>query len=159
MRFALPTMPRMGRRKGEGDQVDSQLRTRCLRSDVANRGDAVNRRTFLIATGIATITGLTPAKAQTNWIVDTIYAAGAAHGVSGAWLVSTAQCESGLNPGSVGRNGEIGIFQFMPGTWATWGSGNIWSVADQANTAAAMFAAGLCTHWCCSGCYPNPCGY
>ena len=88
------------------------------------------------------------ARAQ-DWVIQEIYAAGARYGVSGDWLLRVAICESELNPAAVGRNGEIGLFQFMPSTWYAWGGGDIWSVWEQADLAAWAFSAGLSHHWVC----------
>lgn len=49
--------------------------------------------------------------------------------------------------------GDCGVFQFNPETWIGWGGdpNAIWDVWSQADMAAWAFAAGLHTHWCCSG--------
>lgn len=86
-----------------------------------------------------------------GWIANTIYAAGARYGVNGAWLMRTAACESGFNPGAVGAAGEIGIFQFKWGTfYGNGGTGDIWSVYNQADRAAYMFHIGQSGQWTCA---------
>jgi len=89
-----------------------------------------------------------------EWIVGIIYEAAARHGVSGDWLLSTATCESGLNPWAYNpETGDSGLFQFKPDTWAGWGGdpASLWDVWSQADMAAWAFANGLHSHWCCSG--------
>lgn len=120
----------------------------------------MNRRQILAA--IAALPFLPrPAAAShdTGWIVDEIYAAAARHGVSGDWLLSTARCESELNPNAYNsRTGDCGLFQFNPSTWEWWGGGDIWSVYEQCEKAAWAFARGYHTHWCCSGTWQGgPC--
>jgi len=111
----------------------------------------MNRRTFVA--GLALGAALFPiaAHGQNDWIVQAIYDAAARHGVSGDWLLSVAQCESGLDPSAVNPvTGDTGLFQFNPSTWAAWGGGDIWSVTDQAELAAWAFANGLSYHWLCA---------
>jgi hypothetical protein len=85
-----------------------------------------------------------------DWIVGEIYAAAARYGVDGDYLVNVAMCESNLDPGAVGIHGEIGIFQFMDYTFFAHGGTDIWSVADQADVAARMFANGEGYNWVCA---------
>ena len=84
------------------------------------------------------------------YIADAIYSAAARYGVGGDRLFNVAACESGFNPGAVGAAGEIGIFQFMRSTYYAYGSGDIWNVTNQANTAAYMFSIGLSYEWTCA---------
>lgn len=117
-------------------------------------------RRSLIAAAIGAILPRTSAAAHdTTWIVDAIYHAADRYGVSGDWLLSTARCESQLNPDAYNpRTGDCGLFQFNPDTWRQWGGGDIWSVYDQCDLAAWAFSRGLHTHWCCSGTWQGgPC--
>ena len=80
-------------------------------------------------------------------IEEIIYAAASAPGVDGAYLVSIAACESGLNPSAYNPAGYYGLFQFSQSTWASYGSGDIFDPAAQASAAASMIAAGGAGHW------------
>lgn len=83
-------------------------------------------------------------------ITSIIYSAAARYGVSGDWLYNVAVCESGLNPGAASSAGAEGLFQFMPNTYYAYGSGDIWSAYNQADTAARMFSQGLSYLWVCA---------
>ena len=80
-------------------------------------------------------------------ISEIIYAAAAEFGVDGAWLVSIAACESGLNPSATNPAGYYGLFQFDEGTWASYGYGSIYDATAQARTAARLIAAGQASRW------------
>jgi soluble lytic murein transglycosylase-like protein len=84
-------------------------------------------------------------------IVAIIEAAAARWGVSGAWMVSIAQCESGLRPTAYNPRGPyIGLFQFLPSTFAGNGGTSIYDPYDQANIAAKMLAHGQAHQWSCA---------
>ncbi|MGD0447175.1 MAG: transglycosylase SLT domain-containing protein [Candidatus Dormibacteria bacterium] len=77
-----------------------------------------------------------------------ITAAAQAAGVAPSWLISTAECESGLNPNAYNRSGPYdGLFQFLPSTFAAHGGTNIWDPTQQAQIAATMFASGESGEW------------
>ena len=77
-----------------------------------------------------------------------ITAAAQAAGVSPSWLISTAECESGLNPNAYNGAGPYdGLFQFLPSTFRAHGGTNIWDPAQQAQIAATMFASGESGEW------------
>ena len=80
-------------------------------------------------------------------IAEIIYAAAAEFGVDGAWLLSIASCESGLNPQATNPVGYYGLFQFDQSTWASYGYGSIYDAAAQARTAARLIAAGQASRW------------
>ncbi|MHB1501057.1 MAG: transglycosylase SLT domain-containing protein [Candidatus Dormibacteria bacterium] len=83
-------------------------------------------------------------------IKQIIWAAAQKYKVSYAWLLSVAQCESGLDPTNVNRSsGASGLFQFMPATFAGHGGTDIWSPTQQANIAAQMFSIGESSEWVC----------
>lgn len=101
-----------------------------------------------------------PAAADTDWIVEEIAQAAATHGVDAGWLISTAECESGLRPDAVNpRTGDMGLFQFQRATWEEFcgyrglapHETDIWSVWWQCDMAAWAFGAGYAHRWCCSG--------
>jgi soluble lytic murein transglycosylase-like protein len=77
-----------------------------------------------------------------------ITAAAQAEGVDPSWLISTAECESGLNPNAYNGAGPYdGLFQFLPSTFAAHGGGDIWDPTQQAQIAATMFANGESGEW------------
>jgi len=80
-------------------------------------------------------------------VSEIIYAAAAEHGVDGAYLVSIASCESGLNPSATNPAGYYGLFQFSESTWGAYGYGSIFDPVAQARAAASMIAAGMASHW------------
>jgi len=51
-------------------------------------------------------------------------------GIDPGIALAQAQQESGLNPTRVGSSGERGLMQFMPGTWARFGSGSFDNAFD-----------------------------
>jgi soluble lytic murein transglycosylase-like protein len=77
-----------------------------------------------------------------------ITAAAQAEGIGPSWLISTAECESGLNPNAYNGAGPYdGLFQFLPSTFAAHGGGDIWDPTQQAQIAATMFANGESGEW------------
>lgn len=81
-------------------------------------------------------------------VVADITAAARTHGVSAAWLISTAECESGLRPYAYNPAGPYeGVFQFLPSTFRAHGGTDIWDPVQQAQIAAAMFAGGDSVAW------------
>ena len=77
-----------------------------------------------------------------------ITAAAQAEGIDPSWLISTAECESGLNPNASNGAGPYdGLFQFLPSTFAAHGGGDIWDPTQQAQIAATMFANGESGEW------------
>ncbi|MBV8526779.1 MAG: transglycosylase SLT domain-containing protein [Candidatus Dormibacteraeota bacterium] len=84
-------------------------------------------------------------------IVAIIRAAAAKYGVNGDWMVSIAECESGLRPNAVNPRGPyIGLFQFLQSTFTANGGTNIWDPTDQANVTAKMLANGQAHQWSCA---------
>lgn len=109
----------------------------------------------MVGVALAEMFGVRSAKAQS---LDAIAQAAANHGVSYDWLVATASCETGGTFDPSASNGvDHGLFQFKYSTFNAYCSGDPYNAYDAANCAAYMFSLGLCTHWCCSGCHPNPC--
>ena len=85
--------------------------------------------------------------APSGSIEEIIYAAAAQYGLDGAYLVSIAACESGLNPGAVNAAGYHGLFQYDEATWAEYGSGSIYDPAAQALTTAMLISQGQSSRW------------
>ena len=76
-----------------------------------------------------------------------IYEAADEFGVSGSYMLSIAECESGLDPSAVNPAGYYGLFQFDQTTWAAYGYGSIYDPAAQARTTARLLAAGQSSRW------------
>ena len=86
-----------------------------------------------------------------NSVIAIIEAAAARWGVSGAWMVKIARCESGLRPTAYNPGGPyIGLFQFLRSTFSHNGGTNIYDAADQANITAKMLAHGQAYQWSCA---------
>ena len=80
-----------------------------------------------------------------------IEAAAAQWGVSGSWMISIAECESGLRPNAYNPHGPYyGLFQFLMSTFTHNGGTNIWDPTDQAQIAAKMLAHGQAYQWSCA---------
>lgn len=93
-----------------------------------------------------------PAGTAGGDIVSIIYAAAAAYGQDGNAMLAVAQCESGLNPGAYNASSAAsGLFQFLPGTWATtpYAGSNIFDPVASANAAAWMWSVGRRGEWVC----------
>ena len=85
-------------------------------------------------------------------VVSIIYAAAAAYGQDGNAMLAVAQCESGLNPGAYNASSAAsGLFQFLPGTWATtpYAASSIFDPWASANAAAWMWSVGRRGEWVC----------
>jgi uncharacterized protein YraI len=85
-------------------------------------------------------------------IVSIIYAAAAAYGQSGDAMLAVAQCESLLNPNAYNSSsGASGLFQFLPGTWAStpWAGQDIFDPVANAQAAAWMWSVGRRGEWVC----------
>jgi len=89
-------------------------------------------------------------------IPEVIDAAAARYGVSAAWLRRVAWCESTWRPWVTGRSGEMGLFQYLPSTYAWmsvaagWAGSNPYDATASANVAAWAFSRGYASHWSCS---------
>jgi hypothetical protein len=66
-------------------------------------------------------------------------------------MINVASCESTLNPNAVGRAGEIGLFQFLPGTWSStpYAGSSPYDPVANANAAAWMWSVGRRGEWYC----------
>lgn len=60
----------------------------------------------------------------TEQIKQIIADAAARYGINPQLAFAQARQESGLNPNAQSGQGAQGLFQFIPGTWARYGSGN-----------------------------------
>lgn len=77
-----------------------------------------------------------------------ITAAADAHGVAPSWMISTAECKSGLRPTAYNPSGPYyGLFQFLMSTFKAHGGTNIWDPTQQSEIAASMFASGDFVAW------------
>jgi len=85
-------------------------------------------------------------------ITEIIYAAAAKYGQNGDAMFAVASCESGLNPNAVNSwSGASGLFQFLPGTWASTPYAGYSSFDPVANAEAAawMWSVGRRGEWVC----------
>jgi len=92
------------------------------------------------------------APTEADGIVGIIYAAADAYGQPRDDMLRVADCESNLNPNAVnGSSGASGLFQFMPGTWATtpYADQDIFDPVANANAAAWMWDNGRRNEWTC----------
>ncbi len=110
----------------------------------------MNRRTLTVIAAGFLATLAKPARAQSGFEAA-IYDACARHGCNGGQLIRVAACESGMDPNAVGIHGEIGLYQFMPETYAAYGGTDIWNPWEQVEVAAHMWSQGLGWHWVCQG--------
>lgn len=85
-----------------------------------------------------------------DWIAEAIWSAADYYGADAGTLFALAACENGYDPDAIGPYGEIGIYQFLPDTFA-WldPGGDIWSVYDQAYTTAWAIVNGWGWLWTC----------
>lgn len=88
-----------------------------------------------------------PPPAPAGSITEVIYAAADEFGLARGYLLSVADCESGLNPNAVNPAGYYGLFQFSQSTWAANGYGDILDPVAQSRTAARMISQGGAGHW------------
>jgi len=85
-------------------------------------------------------------------IINLIYEAAAYYGQNGDDMLRVARCESNLDPNNVTPPYQAsGLFQFLPGTWATtpYASQNIFDPEANAYAAAWMWSVGRRNEWVC----------
>ncbi len=85
-------------------------------------------------------------------ITQIIYAAADRYGQPRVDMLRVAMCESNLDPNAVnGPGGSYGLFQFLPGTWATtpYASYDIFDPWASANAAGWMWSVGRRGEWVC----------
>jgi uncharacterized protein YraI len=85
-------------------------------------------------------------------IIRIIYAAADRYGQSRSAMLAVARCESLLDPNAYNpRSAASGLFQFLPGTWATtpFANESIFDPVSNANAAAWMWSVGRRNEWVC----------
>lgn len=85
-------------------------------------------------------------------IVSIIYAAADRYGQPRADMLRVARCESVLDPNAYNASsGASGLFQFLPGTWAStpYADQNIFDAEANANAAGWMWSVGRRNEWVC----------
>ena len=85
-------------------------------------------------------------------IIEIIYAAADKYGQPRADMLRVARCESVLDPNAVNPySNASGLFQFLPGTWATtpFANENIFDPVANANAAGWMWSVGRRNEWVC----------
>lgn len=80
-------------------------------------------------------------------ITEIISAAATEFGIEPGYLISVAECESGLDPSAYNAAGYHGLFQYDDTTWSAYGYGSIWDPVAQARTTAELLAAGQSSRW------------
>jgi uncharacterized protein YraI len=89
---------------------------------------------------------------STDEIIAIIYAAADRYGQSREDMLRVAQCESALDPYNVTPPySASGLFQFLPGTWATtpYAGDDIFDPVANANAAGWMWSVGRRNEWVC----------
>lgn len=73
-------------------------------------------------------------------------------GVSPSWALAVAWCESRYSPTARGSAGEMGVFQFLPSTFATtpYRHGNPWDAATNIEAAMWLVTTEGPRHWTCA---------
>ncbi len=113
----------------------------------------------VLVLGAVFLSGAQQAYGQTpDEVVGIIHEAAARHGVSGAWLVEVARCETRgqpFHPQAVGDGGtSFGIFQLHRGgelgTFYARGFSDPFNVWEAAEFAAQRFAEGAARAWSCA---------
>ncbi|HVL26249.1 MAG TPA: SH3 domain-containing protein [Thermomicrobiales bacterium] len=93
-----------------------------------------------------------PAPSGQDDIIAIIYAAADRFGQPREDMLRVARCESVLDPNAVNASsGASGLFQFMPGTWATtpYAEQSVFEPTANANAAAWMWSVGRRNEWTC----------
>lgn len=89
---------------------------------------------------------------STDEIIAIIYDAAAQWGQNGDDMLRVAQCESGLDPYNVTPPySASGLFQFLPGTWAStpYANDDIFDPVASANATGWMWSVGRRGEWVC----------
>lgn len=84
---------------------------------------------------------------ETGSVTSIIEAAALEFGIEPGYLISIAECESGLDPTAYNSAGYHGLFQYDDTTWSAYGYGSIWDPVAQARTTAELLAAGQSSRW------------
>lgn len=85
-------------------------------------------------------------------IIRIINAAADRYGQSRSAMLAVARCESLLDPNAFNHSSAAsGLFQFLPGTWATtpFANESIFDAVSNANAAAWMWSVGRRNEWVC----------
>ena len=90
---------------------------------------------------------ITPEAYSGKSVSEIIVMAGAEFGIDGNYLLSIAECESGLDPQAFNSAGYHGLFQYDDSTWGAYGYGSIWDPVAQARTTAKLIADGQASRW------------
>ena len=107
--------------------------------------------TDFIAIGTPTQGAPAPDNGSTD-IVSIINAAADRYGQPRADMLRVARCESVLDPNAINPySNASGLFQFLPGTWATtpFADQNIFDPVANANAAGWMWSVGRRNEWTC----------
>lgn len=115
--------------------------------------------TFLSGSTVALVPTSVEAHHQRDYSPDEnvaiIYEAAGEYGQSGDMMLTVARCESTLDEHVVSVRGELGLFQFHPGTWAQtpWAYADPFNPYNNAYAAAWMWSQGRQREWVCYNMY------
>lgn len=108
---------------------------------------------YLSSSAVSVPVAPTPGRNYTtDELIQIIYAAADKYGQPRADMLRVAQCESVLDPNVINPySGASGLFQFMPGTWATtpFANQNIFDPVANAEAAGWMWQNGRRNEWVC----------
>lgn len=115
------------------------------------------QRLLLVAWILATTgTVIAPQPARANHytdeqVIQAIYNAAAEYGQDPGAMERVARCESQLNEHAYSPRGEMGIFQFHPGTWAQtpFAGTDPYDPVNNARAAGWMWLNGRKGEWVC----------
>lgn len=122
----------------------------------------MNIKKIAVGAGLALVISLSPginapadARDTTRAdVIDWIFAYSQWYGANPYQLLRVGECESELTPYALGKQGEVGPFQFHPrGIW--WSTPqaakgySMWDVEANVAAAAWAFSRGLQSHWTC----------
>lgn len=102
-------------------------------------------RKVMVTMGLVMALWMGQASAQYQSYESAIYDACARYGCNGDQLVRVMYCESEGNPGAIGPNGELGLFQVDPDWWEA----AYYGPYEQIEWAAMMWGSGHGYLWVC----------
>ena len=96
------------------------------------------------------------ASSQSQEVASAIHQAASEYGVSEAWMLRIARCESRYLPWVTSRGGHMGLYQYAPQTWRTfsrwagYADASPYDPWSAAMVTAYALARGYGHHWACA---------